>query len=38
MESELDEYGRQSGHDFAPFIGRQGGASSDLSLILDIVS
>ena len=37
IESELNEYGHR-GRVFAPVIGRYGGASSDLSLILDLVA
>jgi len=37
IESELNEYGH-SGRVLAPVIGRYGGASSDLSLILDLVA
>jgi len=37
IESELNEYGR-SGRVLAPVIGRYGGASSDLCLILDLVA
>jgi len=37
IESEVDEHGH-SGHVLAPVIGRYGGASSDLSLILDLVA
>jgi len=37
IESQLNEYGR-NGRVFAPVIGRYGGASSDLSLILDLLS
>ena len=36
-ESELNEYGHR-GRVLAPVIGRYGGASSDLSLILDLVA
>ena len=36
IESELNEYGHR-GRVLAPVIGRYGGASSDLSLILDLV-
>jgi len=37
IESELNEYGHR-GRVLAPVIGRYGGASSDLSLILDLVA
>jgi hypothetical protein len=37
IESELNEYGH-SGRVLAPVIGRYGGGSSDLSLILDLVA
>jgi len=37
IESQLDEYG-QLGRVLAPVIGRYGGVSSDLSLILDLVA
>ncbi len=37
IESELNEYGHR-GCVLAPVIGRYGGASSDLSLILDLVA
>ena len=37
IESELNEYGH-NGRVLAPVIGRYGGASSDLSLILDLVA
>jgi len=37
IESELNEYGNK-GRVLAPVIGRYGGASSDLSLILDLVA
>jgi len=37
IESELNEYGHK-GRVLAPVIGRYGGASSDLSLILDLVA
>jgi len=37
IESELNEYGH-SGRVLAPVIGRYGVASSDLSLILDLVA
>jgi len=36
IESELNEYGHK--RVLAPVIGRYGGASSDLSLILDLVA
>ena len=37
IESELNEYGHK-GRVLAPVIGRYGGASSDLSLILDLAA
>jgi len=37
IESELNQYGHK-GRVLAPVIGRYGGASSDLSLILDLVA
>jgi len=37
MESDLNEYGHNGGV-LAPVIGRNGGASSDLSLILDLIA
>ena len=37
IEGELNEYGHR-GRVLAPVIGRYGGASSDLSLILDLVA
>ena len=37
IKSELNEYGHR-GRVLAPVIGRYGGASSDLSLILDLVA
>jgi len=38
IESELNEYGQKRGRVLAPVTGRYGGASSDLSLILDLVA